>query len=311
MIQTNEGPPEGAGKATPRRRRWLTALASLVFTGLGQVIAGHPARAFVWLGIQTACLAAIVAAMYLGSPLLCWLSIAVGLMVYLASVWDAWRIPRRDPFPSRLRLVVAATALLGIAFSLDIPRRNLIGSYRTATPSMEPGIAAGDYIFTTRLWSGIHRGDIVMFTSPQDETTRFLKRVVAVAGDEVEMRKGELIINGSAVERHLLEPCADGLCNLWRESIDGRSWKIRIENTDFKLYENYGPETVPDGHVFVVGDNRDNSLDSREFGPVRLDAVFARPAFIYWSMGSAEDAMPGAGPRIREIHWDRINHVIE
>jgi len=138
---------------------------------------------------------------------------------------------------------------------------------------------AGTLLFPV---SSPRRGDVVVFVYPQDEDKDFIKRVVALAGDVVEVRDKRLYVNG--------EPAADPYAT-FAEGVNGRA----VEKRD-----SFGPFTVPPGYIFVMGDNRDRSYDSRFWGPVALDKVRGKAFLIYWSWD-------GAG---RWARWERIGHLI-
>lgn len=144
------------------------------------------------------------------------------------------------------------------------------------TGSMEGTILIGDHLFMNKFLYGpeipllglrlpmlktIHRGDIVVFRYPRNPAETFLKRVAAVGGDRVEIHDGVLYINSRAVA----EPYAvhHGPMNAF--------------------YEQMTAVVVPQGSLFVMGDNRDNSSDSREWGYVPVQNVIGEPLFVYWS----------------------------
>jgi signal peptidase I len=152
--------------------------------------------------------------------------------------------------PAGRRFVLVAAVALGV---LVVLRTFVVGWHTVRADSMAPTVSDGDHVVVDRAgWrlDGLVRGDVVVLRSPADGTA-LVKRVVALAGDEVRIEDAVLVIDGEAVE----EPYVD------LEKVDGTF---------------FGPVTVPAGHVFVLGDNRFGSVDSREFGPVRLDAVTGR-----------------------------------
>lgn len=144
------------------------------------------------------------------------------------------------------------------------------------TGSMEGTILVGDHLFMEKLLYGpeiplvhwrlpalrtVHRGDIVVFRYPKDPQETYLKRVAAVGGDRLEMRDGVLFINSRAIS----EPYA-----VHHSPVHSR-------------YEQVAPMVVPKGELFVLGDNRDNSSDSRDWGFVPVENVIGEPLFVYWS----------------------------
>jgi len=144
------------------------------------------------------------------------------------------------------------------------------------TASMEGTILVGDHLVLNKLLYGpeipllhwrlpmlknIHRGEIVVFHYPRDPSQTYLKRVAAVGGDLVEIRNGSLYVNAEAVN----EPYAVHHAPGWSR------------------HEHMSPLVVPAGELFVMGDNRDNSSDSRDWGFVPVSNVIGEPLFVYWS----------------------------
>ncbi len=149
------------------------------------------------------------------------------------------------------------------------------------TSSMERTILVGDHVFLHKLlygprvpltgwrlpaWRPINRQDIVAFRYPRDPTLIYVKRVIGLGGDQVEIRRNQVFLNG----HQLPEP-----------------YTIHVNST---LRENFGPIVVPVDHVFVMGDNRDNSSDSRFWGPVPTENVIGEPLLVYWSYEAPSEA---------------------
>src|SRR5687768_16252780 len=137
----------------------------------------------------------------------------------------------------------------------------------------------------------IERGDIVVFKFPEEPERDFIKRVIGLPGDTLELRNQTVSINGRALTEpythYLFPPAAEGQMNC-------------------DLRRKYGPVTVPDGHYFMMGDNRDDSQDSRFWGFLPQSYVKGRALFIYWSFDTPDDGAPGGfAPR-----WGRLFHQI-
>ncbi|CAM5787732.1 MULTISPECIES: signal peptidase I [Brevibacillus] len=111
-------------------------------------------------------------------------------------------------------------------------------------------------------------GDIVII-HPDASGENWIKRVVALAGDTVEAKNDQLYVNGQPVNEPFLT-----------------ANKLKAAAEGVTLTEDFGPITVPEGHIFVMGDNRNNSMDSRAIGPVSLDHVVGRAELVYWPLGS-------------------------
>jgi signal peptidase I len=164
---------------------------------------------------------------------------------------------------------------------LIFPAVFLIGTFvgevsMVPTASMEGTILVGDHLFLNKMLYGpeiplvhlrlpmlkaVQRGEIVVFRYPGDPSQTFLKRVAAVGGDEVEIRDGILYVNSRAI----IEPYA-------------------VHHGPRRLlHEHMSPLSVPPGQLFVMGDNRDNSFDSRDWGFVPVLNVIGEPLLVYWS----------------------------
>ena len=151
---------------------------------------------------------------------------------------------------SRVRLTAALVAVIG---AVVLVRAEVIEPRQVASESMEPTLHSGSLVLVDKLGPrlhGVHRQDVVVFTSPQDGSDS-VKRVVAVGGQQVAIRDAELYVDGTPVR----EPQVD------LSRIDGL-W--------------FGPVTVPEHTVFVLGDARSGSIDSRVYGPVPLGSIVGR-----------------------------------
>jgi signal peptidase I len=197
--------------------------------------------------------------------------------------WRFWRRerPAGATTKSRLRQNIES---LGLAVLVAlVVRSSVVEAFWVPSGSMLPTIQIGDHLFVNKLAYGMHvdvpvvnkalvltrwrpleRGDIVVFVSPVDRKTDLIKRVVAVAGDTVEIRNKKLYINGTLVP----DPHA---------TFTDQSTRSTAPR------DNYGPVVVPEGKFFVLGDNRDQSYDSRYWGFAEESDVKGQATFIYWS----------------------------
>jgi signal peptidase I len=181
------------------------------------------------------------------------------------------------------------------------------------TGSMKPTIVEGDRVFVNKLaydlkvpfttlhiaeWSAPQRGDIVVFYSPKDGT-RLVKRTVGLPGDTVELRGDKLIINGTIVEyKSIAEELVPDASAMDRansvyasEQLPGRSHLVAGIPAVSAL-RNFGPIQVPDGSFFMMGDNRDNSYDSRYFGAVKRDRILGRTTSVVASLDAEHHWRP-------------------
>lgn len=201
---------------------------------------------------------------------------------------------------SRLRQNVES---LGLAVLVAlVVRSSVVEAFWVPSGSMLPTIQIGDHLFVNKLaygfklpfigvelahWGEVARNEIIVFLSPDDGTSNqgkridLIKRVVAVAGDTVEIRNKQLLVNGEAVSEE------------WAHHTDAR-------RSGVPRRDDFGPIQVPPGKLFMLGDNRDQSHDSRFWGFADAGDVKGRATFIYWSRAS-DSWLP---------RWDRFGRML-
>ena len=186
-------------------------------------------------------------------------------------------------------------------------RTFVVQAFKIPTGSMENNLLIGDHLLVNKFVFAptaigleerllpidpIRRGDVIVFKFPEDPERDFIKRVVGLPGETVELRSKRVYINGTALDepyvRYLIPPDEEGAY-------------------DFDVRVRYGPVTVPDDHYFMMGDNRDNSQDSRYWGFLPKEYVKGRALFVYFSFADATDTSPGG---LAGVRWNRILHQI-
>jgi signal peptidase I len=188
-------------------------------------------------------------------------------------------------------------------------RTFVVQAFKIPSGSMKPTLLIGDHLLVNKFIYGIkipfldriiipvtkpRTGDIVVFKFPEDESKDFIKRVVGVEGDVVEIKNDILYINGKEVTTGYIGEFTDddGAKSEEFEETLGNVKHIVLDHT--KNYENKPPWTVPKDSIFVMGDNRNNSEDSRFWGYVTLNKIKGKAMIIYWSWP----------------HWDRFLKII-
>jgi signal peptidase I len=187
--------------------------------------------------------------------------------------------------------------VIAVILALTI-RTFVVQAFKIPSGSMETTLLVGDHLLVNKFIYGIkipftstriltfkkpQRGDIIVFIYPEDRKKDFIKRVVGVEGDSVEIINKKVYVNGSQFNNPLATNSDD--------IIIPRGIQPR---------DNYGPVVVPRASLFVMGDNRDHSYDSRYWGFVKLEDVKGKAFIIYWSWDRLES----------NLRWERIGNLI-
>lgn len=170
--------------------------------------------------------------------------------------------------------ILILAAIVAIIF-----RTVLFASYAVSGESMEPTLYDGNMLMVNKVVydiKDVDRFDVVVFHATQQED--YVKRVVGLPGDEIQYKDDKLYVNGDYVDEPFLEPF----------SADSESFPY---TKDFTLEEKTGATKVPDDKLFVMGDNRDNSLDSRAFGFISQDQLVGKVDVKYWPLSQASFGM--------------------
>ena len=204
-------------------------------------------------------------------------------------------------------------------------RTFVVQAFKIPTGSMEENLLIGDHLLVNKFVFAptaspierallpigtIKRGDVIVFKYPEEPERDFIKRVIGLPGETLELRNKKVYVNGTPLDEpyvHFLTP----------PSADYQ------EVTSYDVRERYGPVTVPPNQYFVMGDNRDNSQDSRYWGFLPRDLVKGKALVIYWSYeaGREDYQEEGAGATARgfisvfahfftRTRWDRMFHQI-
>ena len=212
----------------------------------------------------------------------------------------------REPFTKSTAREYFETVVIAVILALFI-RTWVVQAFKIPTGSMENNLLIGDHLLVNKfvfnpLVDGtefltptgtVERGDILVFKFPEDPERDFIKRVVGLPGETLEVRDQDVFIDG----RKLDEPYLDRM-----PALPGGA--IALDRRD-----NYGPITIPAAHYFMMGDNRGNSQDSRFWGPLPHANVKGKAFVIYWSFDGAPELIPetGLGATIRRLGSVAVN----
>jgi signal peptidase I len=313
----------GPQPKTKPRRGWVAFVLSLLTPGLGQLYAGDPGRAvfFYALRVLLALGGVAILSRHGITPwnvLGYWLYAIAAMLV---SPVDAVFAARRQRPAYQLRRFNRWYVYLGCVVFVSVVSATVVKGMtelgkvcaqicRMPSSSMEDTLLIGDQLVVDNLAYGVRlpgreteswhladpgRGDLVTFRRPEYRSKLSVKRVIGLPGEKVEIRGPVVYVNGQP----LAEPYA-------------KHTRPRTASADLKLLqgdvvEDWGPETVPAGRYFILGDNRDNSLDSRSFGFVPRADILGRVRSIYWSVEMSRADYSRDGSALwRPVRWRRI-----
>ncbi|SDZ87788.1 signal peptidase I [Microbulbifer marinus] len=235
--------------------------------------------------------------------ILLWLVVVTGVIWLIDSLFFARR--RRQQAGERAAepvVVEYAKSFFPVLAIVFVLRSFIVEPFQIPSASMVPTLQVGDFILVNKYAYGLRlpvsrtkvvdvgepeRGDVMVFFPPHMNDTYFIKRVIGLPGDRVEMKNNVLYINGERASQQLIQalPPANPQVEVLWEEIYGRR-HLMAKDIAPSRYSNFSA-TVPEGHYFMMGDNRDNSLDSRAWGFVPERDVVGK-AFAIW------------------MHWDKL-----
>jgi signal peptidase I len=291
-----------------RRLPWLAAVLSFLMVGLGQVYAGRLVRGLLFSAAFSGVILVSILFLAFAGPLS---TVTFGLLAGVASLgltlagtWDAYRVAARTGPDYELKayntpVVYLLLGLLvmsnGIGYALHV-RSSLFEAFRVPAASMRPTIGVNDRILvdkTAYRRAQPQRGDVVVFHPPTgDWRNHYIKRVIAVGGDTVSMKNGELYVNGQPLRHERVAPDAPGpnpgpmpAAAVHQEQNGTARYRILPATSAPPAQLDFAEITVPEHCCFVLGDNRGQSTDSRQFGPIPYAVIVGRVDYVYWPAG--------------------------
>jgi len=218
--------------------------------------------------------------------------------------------------------------LITLVFAI-FTRTYAVQAFKIPTGSMEENLVVGDHILVNKFVYGgsvssleaallpthpVRRGDVVVFKFPEDPKRDFIKRCIGLPGDEIKVVDKTLFVNGKEVEDQS-----------YTYRTDPRTYPRSIFlDESYRDRDNFGPATVPAGHYFFMGDNRDNSNDSRFWGAVPSEFIKGRAFLIYWSFEDGRETVdwPGFQGRAKQLatvflrfftntRWERSFNIVK
>lgn len=224
-----------------------------------------------------------------------------------------------DKHQSLIKIIGVWGLWIGLALCVRI---FLFQPFNIPSRSMVPTLLVGDHLFVSKWAYGYSRyafpfqsgevsgkafssvpkrGDVVVFRPPKDNKQDYIKRIIAIAGDRVQMKNSMLYLNDKKISRKRIAK------NIYQETLPSGKSYLTKDLTSHSMGDNTPVYEVPKDHVFVMGDNRDNSTDSRFYsiGPIPLKNLIGRANVIYISFNSSDDEKGGY------IRFNRLGQSIE
>ena len=312
--------------------------SALLFKAVARLMGGRASAVelrtlFAWSAVPSilglvVVLAAGIASSFSGNPSAPgWLSVLLQAVVVLCSLWSIvvllLMLSRVEGFGFWRTIFTYVLSVLVILLFTMLFRSFLFHPFNIPSRAMAPTLLEGDQFFLSKypygytryslpfslpLFSGRifgsepARGDVVVFRLPKDDSTDYVKRIVGLPGERIQMKQGVLTINGVPVTRERLpdfvgdDPCgtiAGAKVKRWRETLPNGVSHETLDCVDNGFYDDTNVYTVPAGHFFVLGDNRDNSTDSRVLaavGYVPLANIVGRAGMMFFSSTSGQGA---------------------
>lgn len=293
---------------TRTRKPWFALLMSFVLPGFGQLYNGEINKA-LWIYLAFSLLtipSVVVIALYLPSYLMLpafILVLSALLSIWFYSMYDAWHTAKQQTHyllkPWQVSSVYVWVFILCnvLAFPLLINyvRDHQVESFYIPSNSMQPSVQQGDVLFVDKRYNcpnckmAVQRGDIAIFTYPNDRSRYYIKRIIGLPGDEIRLQDKTVNVNGVSLTKQVTAN------NLVQEQFADKQWQVSWQTAPNFQTVTF---TVPNGQVFVLGDNRNNSTDSRHFGTVALADVIGKARQIWFS-------------KKQQIQWSRLGTVVQ
>ncbi|NIA32096.1 MAG: signal peptidase I [Actinobacteria bacterium] len=296
MIQINEGRP------------WLAVVFTLIMQGLGHVYCGRLARGLVFNFLNILPIPIVIALFLVNtSPILMPITIAliiISAIIQLIAIIDSAYIAKHTKADYELKdynrwyvyvllVLIVSGGSIGSALYL---RDQLLEAFRVPSISSYPTIAYNDRILANKIvykTKDPARGDLVVFINPKNRHQNYIKRIVAVAGDTVEIKDNQVYINGKKLRQQIIRQSASENIkvsvngkplegDIFYETNGDARYKIILAQNPDNPASDFAKITIPEYHCFVLGDNRNFSLDSRHFGPILLATIKGRADYLYW-----------------------------
>jgi signal peptidase I len=261
-----------------KRKPIIAFLLSVITPGLGQIYNGRFKKGIILYLILLLVFVALTLlglfSTFYGVIIILLIILGFSIFIWLDALFNAIKLKEVPLKPyNKWYIYLVIVLISGFVNSViaSAIKNNIVRAYKLPASSMEPALLVGDYfIADMKIYKSEKpkRGGLVVFEYPKDPSKDFIKRVIATEGEKIEIIRNKIYINDQLMD----DP--------WGH--------FRMPGSSI---EDYGPVRVPEGSLFVMGDNRDNSQDSRFWGFVNIRKVKGKPLYIYWAKNRARIGM--------------------
>lgn len=279
------------------RKLWIAGLLTILIIGLGHLYSGRVQKGvFLYIGQYVALMVCVILILIFPSLLVLAACVVLGVAYFIYSIVDSVLCAKGTKPTYHLKKYNRWYVYLGIFFVCSFIVQPAVShtiktywaqAYKIPSGAMKPTLMPGDHILVRKglaVKDGVQKGDIVVFPYPEDPSKSFIKRVIGLGGQRIEVKEKNVIINNEII---------------------GEPYKIHMDSRDIPEHhstrDNMPSVVIPDDSVFLMGDNRDNSHDSRFWGTVKKSSIAGKAAVVYWSWDKESF----------KIRWDRIGQTVD
>lgn len=293
------------------RKPLIAAIMSFMLPGYGQLYNSKLNKGIMLFMLFALCSIPLLAfaALYVPSSMMIMvvvLGLVVTLSLWLYGIKDAYQCAKHNPLIERKAWQVSSFYIVSLiaAMLIILPsithyiRQHYVASFHIPSNSMLPTIMAGDFLFVDKRYNcpickqNIQRGDISVFVHPNNRTRYYIKRIIALPNDKVKIVGQQVFVNNQALSATVKKKMHDSFIE---EKITGTIYQTRWQAFDEDIMTEL---VVPQGRVFVLGDNRSISEDSRDFGTVPLNDIVGKARQVWFSWGE------------EGVRWQRLGQVL-
>lgn len=255
-----------------KRRLWLSPLLSLVTPGLGQLYNAQWKKACIFFVIYIGVAISITKLFVQFSGLLLWGCLIIGFYLFMLgdALYTSWKL-RTITLTRYTRWYIYGIIWIGhiLLSNIAVPHLIPFHAYAIASNGMASTLQIGDRVIVDKIHyhrTRPTRGDIVVFRYPVDRSRMFIQRIIGVSDEILELQDKQVIINATPLQENYIQHSDE---QIWPQQASPR--------------DNLAPTSIPSSAVFMMGDNRDSSLDSRFWGFLNIQDIQGKVLYIYWS----------------------------